>query len=226
AGARLVREGEAVARKRRQAGAAEGVRAGVVIAGEPGPAGLPRQLQQAGAVIREQGGGALVAVEAVAERDDLFGAGAGEVGSEPPERHAGVVGRQQLPAARIGGELLEMQVGDQQRLAGTPVETARRQRLEALAGEMQQHARHLLRRSPFAMGDLVHEPRSMQNLTTLPLTVNPSASCARWLATLCSSASEPKHRYPCARAQSAAAATSCPPTPCPRNCGSTYHPSR
>ena len=89
----------------------------------------------------EQRRRALVAVEAVAERDDAFGAGA------PRDRRssrfsvsAGVVGRQQLAASGEGRELFEMQVGDQQRRSAA--RTARpRAAARSVAGEAQEHGR-------------------------------------------------------------------------------------
>ena len=134
-----MRQGQAGAAEAANAGASEAVRGRIVVAGDPGPAGLAHQAGEAQAIGIEQGRGAFVAVEAVAKRDDFGGAGVGEVGFETAQGEAGVVGRQQAAAFGEGRELLEVQIGDQQGVLGGPVEGAGGERLETVAGEVQLH---------------------------------------------------------------------------------------
>ena len=51
-------------------------------------------------------------MKGIAQRDDPPGLQPGDDGGEPGQRRAGVVGRQEDPACRVGRALLQVQVGD------------------------------------------------------------------------------------------------------------------
>ena len=104
--------------------AAEGVRRRIVVTGNPGPAGLAHQGSEPEPVGIEERGRPLVAVEAVAQRNEFGCAGTGDVGLETPEGQAGVVGWQKAAAPGVGAQLFEMEVGDQQGPLGFPPEGA------------------------------------------------------------------------------------------------------
>ena len=106
---------------------------GIVVAGDPDPVAILLQHMQGLDVARGPCGRRRRIVQAVAERDDRFRLIMIDERRELVQRFARVVGRQHLTARGKRRSLLEMQVGNDQRLFGGPVERAGLMGKECLA---------------------------------------------------------------------------------------------
>ena len=94
--------------------------AGIVVAGDPGPAGRSGEGDQHLAGPRGKAVAAVAVVEAVAEAPDLLGAGRDGERGEIGEGGDRIVGRKHLPQPGEPARFLEMEVGDQQGPARRP----------------------------------------------------------------------------------------------------------
>ncbi len=98
---------------------------GIVVAGDPDPLAVLLHDVQDLQLLEADASRRLDIVQAVAEGDDGAGAVAVDGGGQALQRLARVVGREELSALGEGGALLEMQIGDDQRVLARPIERAR-----------------------------------------------------------------------------------------------------
>ena len=105
----------------------------VMIARDPDPIEFIDQPAQPLAVGEQQRRGAFVPVEAVSQGKDALCACDHNIAFEPLEGHRGIIGREQLPRARVAREFFEVKIGDEQGLGIRPIQRTRGQRSKAFA---------------------------------------------------------------------------------------------
>ncbi len=115
---------------------------GIVIAGDPGPVEARREPREPLQHVAGHALGRGHVVQAVAQAPECARIGPGQRALEVSQRGEAVIRRQHLPARGKSAAFLQMQVGDDQRLALHPVERTFRQSHPALPAEAERRTSH------------------------------------------------------------------------------------